>query len=126
MSSPKTARYGKAERVIPLFPELRAELEALQEVYGEDESRDPKSQYIIRRYRHSETNLRTAFGPILERAAVPRFAKPFMNCRTTLRNELQRQGFRNAALNAWFGHSRETAEKPYERMTKDDFAAVGQ
>ncbi len=124
VSSPKTARYGKAERVIPLFPELRAELEALQEVYGEDQSGDPKSQYVIRRYRHSETNLRTAFGRILDRAGVLRFAKPFMNCRTTRRNELERQGVRNAALNAWFGHSRQTAEKHYERVTEDDFVAV--
>ncbi len=92
VSSPKTARYGKGERIVPLFPELRAELKALQEVYGEGESGDPKSPYVIRRYRHSETNLRTAFGRILDRAGIIRFAKPFMNCRTTRRNELERQG----------------------------------
>ena len=29
---------------------------------------------------------------------------------------------RNAALNAWFGHSRAVAEKHYDRVTDDDFA----
>ena len=106
------------------------ELEALQELFQSTDRCGKVDQYVIRRYRDTEANLRTTFGKICDRAGVSRFAKPFMNCRTTRRNELDRQGVRNAALNAWFGHSKETAERHYDRVTEDDFAdalvAVGQ
>ena len=77
---------------------------------------------MIGRYRDTEANLRTTFNKICDRAGVVRFAKPFMNCRTTRRNELDKQGTRNAALNAWFGHSKQTAEKHYDRVTEDEFS----
>ncbi len=120
--APKTQRYGKGERIVPLFPEVRSELEAMLELSEATRTGGRIDQYVIRRYRDSETNLRGNFHKILDRAGVARFAKPFMNCRTTRRNELDRQGVRNAALNAWFGHSKETAERHYDRVTEDDFA----
>ena len=47
-----------------------------------------------------------------------------MNCRSSRRNELERQGVRSAALNAWFGHSQAVAERQYEKVTEDDYAEV--
>ena len=47
-----------------------------------------------------------------------------MNCRSSRRNELERQGVRSAALNAWFGHSQAVAERHYEKVTEDDYAEV--
>lgn len=53
-----------------------------------------------------------------------------MNCRSSRRNELERQGIRNAALNAWFGDSQAVAKKHCDCVTDDDFAdairSVGQ
>ena len=57
-------------------------------------------------------------------AGVASFSKPFMNCRSRRRNELERQGVRSAALNAWFGHSQAVAERHYEKVTEDDYAEV--
>ncbi len=122
--APKTERYGKGERIVPLFPELRQELEMLQELSETTSHGSKIDQFVIRRYRDREANLRSTLLKILDAAGVPRFAKPFMNCRTSRRNELELQGVRNAALNAWFGHSRKTAERHYERVTEDDFASV--
>ena len=47
-----------------------------------------------------------------------------MNCRSSRRNELEHQGVRSAALNAWFGHSQAVAERHYEKVTEDDNAEV--
>ena len=47
-----------------------------------------------------------------------------MNCRSSRRNELEHQGVRSAALNAWFGHSQAVAERQYEKVTEDDYAEV--
>ena len=47
-----------------------------------------------------------------------------MNCRSSRRNELERQGVRSAALYAWFGHSQAVAERHYEKVTEDDYAEV--
>ena len=47
-----------------------------------------------------------------------------MKCRSSRRNELERQGVRSAALNAWFGYSQAVAERHYEKVTEDDYAEV--
>ena len=47
-----------------------------------------------------------------------------MNCRSSRRNELERQGVRGAALNAWSGHSPAVAERHYEQVTEDDYVEV--
>ena len=123
VTSPKTSRYGKKERIVPLFPELRTELESLLEL-SEARSGGRNAQYVIRRYRDGDQNIRTTFAKICDRAGVASFSKPFMNCRSSRRNELERQGVRSAALNAWFGHSQAVAERHYEKVTEDDYAEV--
>ncbi|HBE67464.1 MAG TPA: hypothetical protein DDW52_04875 [Planctomycetaceae bacterium] len=127
VTSPKLARYkNKKERIVPLFNEVRQELEALREVQ-QARKPDKSAQYVIQRYRDSETNLRTTFQKICDRAAVPRFPKPFMNCRQTRRNEMEKAGWRDAVLNAWFGHGKGTAAKYYSRATEEEYlAASGQ
>ncbi len=103
VTAPKTARYGKGERIVPLFPELREELDAQYELAM---SRDGAEKYVINRYRCTESNLRTTFLKIVERAGVAAFPKPFMALRASRRTELERTGrFPNHVLNDWFGHS---------------------
>ena len=126
--APKTERYGKGERIVPLFPELHAELEKLrhQTPLPEESVAD---EYVITRYRSSESNLRTALGRILDKASVERFPKPFMALRASRRTELERSGrFANHVLNDWFGHSGRIAEKHYLQTTEEDYreAAEGE
>ncbi|TWU64622.1 tyrosine-type recombinase/integrase [Crateriforma conspicua] len=122
VTAPKTERYGKGERVPPLFPELREELDSLYQLAmpGVKCSADA---FVIQRYRQSETNLRTTFGKIVKRAGVKAFPKPFVNLRSSARTERERSGrHANHVLNDWFGHSAEVAETYYLQTTEDDYA----
>jgi integrase len=115
-------RYGTGERIVPLFPELRTELDALFAI-AEPGVSCPADSYVITRYRSTESNLRTTFLKIVDRAGVPRFPKPFNNLRASRRTELERTGrFPNHVLNDWFGHSGEVAETYYLQTTEDDYA----
>jgi integrase len=119
--SPKTEKAGKAERVIPLFPEVLAELNGLYDIV-QPGLESPADGYVVKRYRDTETNLRTQFGKIIDRAGVVRWPKPFMALRASRRTELERSGqFANHVLNDWFGHTGAVAEAFYLQVTEDDF-----
>ncbi len=121
VTAPKTVRYGKGERIVPLWPELRVELDDLSALVEPGVS-CPSNAYVIQRYRDSETNLRTTLNKIVERAGSVAFPKPFMALRASRRTELERQGFKNHVLNDWFGHSGAVAETYYLQTTEADFA----
>lgn len=122
--STKTQRYGKGERVVPLFPELGVELEGLFTV-AEPGVSCAADSYVIQRYRDVETNLRTTLDRIADRAGVARWPKPFMALRASRRTELERSGqYANHVLNAWFGHTAAIAETHYLQVTEDDFASA--
>jgi len=73
----------KEGRWVPLFPELREELEALfklESSVGKD--------FVISRYRDASQNLRLAFDKIVERAGLERFHHPFSNMRMARSNEV--------------------------------------
>lgn len=124
--SSKTARYGKGERVVPLFPELLAELQSLYDLVLPGVN-VPLDSYVIQTYRSTETNLRKALHRIGDNAGVEKWPKPFMALRASRRTELERSGqFANHVLNDWFGHSGAIAETHYLQTTEDDFGvAVG-
>ena len=124
MRSSKTARYGKGERVVPLFPELLAELQALYDLVLPGIS-VPLDSYVIQTYRSTETNLRKALHKIADNAGVEKWPKPFMALRASRRTELERSGqFANHVLNDWFGHSGAIAETHYLQTTEDDFGVA--
>ena len=74
--SPKTERHeGKEGRLVPLFPELRIELEKLFEADSSE-----GAEFVITRYRDPErTNLGTQFGRIVQLAGIEPIEKPFNN-----------------------------------------------
>ncbi len=123
--SSKTERAGKGERVVPLFSELRAELADLMEIV-QPGIEVPATDYVIKRYRQTEQNLRTQLHRIADRAGVQKWPKPFMCLRSTRRTELERSGsFANHVLNDWFGHSGAIAETHYLQTTEADFDLAG-
>ena len=123
--STKTKRVGKGERVVPLFPELRTELADLSEIV-QPGIEVPATDYVIKRYRHTEQNLRSQLHRIADGAGVERWPKPFMCLRSSRRTELERSGrFANHVLNDWFGHSGAIAETHYLQTTEDDFELAG-
>lgn len=125
VKSPKTARHaGKDERIVPLFPELRTELDALFSMV-QPGVECPADSYVIQTYRDTEANMRKAIHRIADIAGVARWQKPFMALRASRRTELERSGgHANHVLNAWFGHSGAIAEAHYLQVTEEDFESA--
>ena len=93
--SSKTEHHeGKEGRTVPLFNELRVELEALQ--------RD--TEFVINRYRDPKQNLGTTLAKIVKRAGLPKIKRPFDNMRTSRSNEIYRE-FGAHCESEWIGHS---------------------
>jgi hypothetical protein len=116
----KTERCPKGERVIPLWPELRTELNTLFAIV-QPGVRVPLDSFVVQKYRSTENNLRTQLGRIADADAVEKWPKPFMALRATRRTELERAGFKNHVLNEWFGHSGAIAQEHYLQVTESDF-----
>jgi integrase len=127
--SPKTEHHeGKAERIVPLFPELRPYLQAALDDLLEDF--DPKEkrlseQPLITRYRDTNTNLRTQLHRIIRKAKLTPWPKLFQNLRSTRETELA-ELFPIHVVCEWIGNSEAVARKHYLQVTEDHFAkAIG-
>ena len=120
--SPKTAHHeGKESRVIPLFDEIRAELEDCLVLAGE-QGIDPEEP-IIRRYRCANSNLRTQFSRIIKRAGLKPWPKLFQNLRSTRQTELA-ETLPIHVVCQWLGNSRAVATEHYLQVTDEHFAAA--
>lgn len=74
VNSPKTEHHvGGESRVIPIFPELRSYLEEAFEQAEEG------TEFIITRYRDTNSNLRTQLQRIIKRAGLKSWPKLFQN-----------------------------------------------
>ena len=114
--SPKTEHHpGGESRVIPMFPELRPYLE---EVFDQAE---PGTEFVITRYRDTNSNLRTQLQRIIQRAGLKPWPKLFQNLRSTRPTELEREHPSHVVC-AWIGNSRAVAAKHYLQITDEDFA----
>jgi site-specific recombinase XerD len=119
VESPKTEHIeGKAERFIPLFPELRPYLLAAFDEAPAGE------RYVIRRHRGE--NLRTHLLRILKKASVDAWPKPFHNLRASRETELT-ETYPLHVVCAWIGNSPRVAHEHY-LMVHDAFfdSASGQ
>jgi len=119
--SPKTEHHEGGEgRWVPLFPELKSEMETLFFL--------PKSEgteFIINRYRDVTQNLRTTFDKIVKRAGLPTIPRPFDNMRATRSNEVHdRWGTHKES--EWIGHTARVRKDHYGMITDDDYTAAAQ
>lgn len=111
--SPKTERYkGRESRVIPLFPALRKELEALWEEVPEG-----GSPYVISENR---TTLTKHVERIVFLAGLNRWERLFQNMRSSRAIEVY-QEFGPLAESEWIGHSEKTAREHYLHVLDDTF-----
>jgi integrase len=126
MPSPKTARYGVPNRMMPLWNELRPILEELRR------NAAPESIYVIEDIcnlpptkredeRHSK-NTATQLTRYIEAADLDVWPKVWQNIRATRENELELEGHREFAVRAWIGHSQKVAERNYRQITEEDFS----
>lgn len=120
--SPKTKRYGRDTRVVPMFCELRPILEALFNEREKELGRPPSAaDHIVKRYRVKGMNLRTQLERIIKRAGLSAWPKLWQNLRSSRATELASEFPAHVAA-AWLGHSTLVAQKHYWQVTDGDFA----
>jgi len=118
VTSPKTKRYGKATRVVPIFPELRPFLDQAFSMAAEGE------KWVVPMLGgHANKNLGTTFRKIIRRAGVEAWPKPFQNCRSSRQTELE-QKYPTYVVCAWLGNTPAVAHKHYLTVTDEHFAAA--
>ncbi len=118
--SPKTEHHeGKEFRTIPLFPELRVELQKVADKVnlGKD---TPLSAPIITRYRDRNSNLRTQLERIIRKADLKPWPKLFQNLRATRETELAEE-FPIHVVCDWIGNTQAVATKHYLQTTDEHF-----
>ncbi len=117
VQSPKTAHQGKASRVVPIFPELRPFLQEAWEAAPEG------AEYVIRRHRGQNANLRTQLQRIMGRAGVKPWPKLFQNLRSSRQTELAER-YPIQVVCEWIGNSEAVAAKHYLQVTEDHVASA--
>lgn len=128
--SPKTEHHeGKAQRTLPMFPELRPYLEAVRDelfASGFDPKRTRLSeQPVITRYRDCNANLRTQLQRIICNAGLTSWPKLFQNLRSTRETELAER-FPIHVVCEWIGNSQAVAAKHYLQVTADHYAQAAE
>ncbi len=113
--SPKTERHpGKDTRQVPLFPEL---LPYLREVY---EAAAPGTEYVITRYRRTNSNLQTQLRRILWNAGIDPWPRLFQNLRASCDTDLAQHHPAHVCAR-WLGHTPQIAARHYLQVTAADF-----
>jgi integrase len=119
--SPKTEHHeGHRERIIPLFPELRSELERH---FSLDEAKE--NEFVIQGLQNSCWNLHPAFQAIAKRAGLGTIIRPFDNMRMTRSNEVDRK-FGPKKESLWIGHSEKVMKKHYLLLDEKDYAEAAE
>lgn len=115
--SPKTTHHeGKAERMIPLFPEIR---EHLQEVFDEA---PVGADYVITRYRQG-SNLNPHFRRIIKQAGLIPWERTWHNLRASRQTELA-SDYPLHTVCAWIGNTKAIAAGHYLQITDADWTRV--
>jgi len=113
--SPKTEHHeGKDSRIVPIFPELLPDLEAVWDEAPEG------TEYVITRYRDCNANLRTQLNRIIRRAGLKPWPKLFQNLRATRETELAEE-FPAHVVCQSIGNSEAVARKHYLQVTDAHF-----
>ncbi len=122
-ASPKTEHHErKGNRLLPLFRELRAYLQAaLDELLADF---DPKAsrlseQPVIAPHREHK-NLGTEVKRVIKKAGLTAWPKVWHNMRATRHLELQ-EDFPRHVVCAWLGNSERVATKHYLQVTNAHF-----
>ena len=110
--SPKTEHHeGQDQRIVPLFPELRVELE---------KHCSPDSEFVIQGFQGTSWVLYGLFQKIADKAGLGTIISPFINMRRSRSNEvLRKHGSQLESL--WIGHSEKVMEEHYFDLEDEDF-----
>ena len=113
--SPKTEQHvNHATRLVPLFAELRTELERLFDGNG--------NEFVVQSFQGTAWNLYKHFQTIAESTDLGKIKSPFVNMRRSRANEVVRR-YGETKERLWIGHSWDVMEKHYLCPMEEDFAA---
>lgn len=127
VQSPKGERYGKGERIIPMFPELRPILEEAFELAEEGDV------YCVEKFRRfaigksgwMNCSLGGRFAKIIKRAGLTRWPRLFHALRASRETELAAE-YPLHIVTSWLGNTPKIALKHYLMVTDADFErAIG-
>ena len=115
--TPKTEQHeGHRERLAPLFPELRAELE---KHFSSDATKE--NEFVVEHYQKTSWNLTSPFQTIARRSGLGTIIRPFDNMRMSRSNEVERK-FGSKRESLWLGHSDKVMVKHYFVLEDADYA----
>lgn len=118
VTSPKTQRYGKGSRVVPIFPELRPFLDEAFSMAAEGE------QFVVPMLQgDGSKNLGTTLKKIIRRAGIEPWPKTFQNLRSSRQTELEQQ-HPTYVVCSWMGNTPKVAHNHYLTVTEENFAAA--
>ena len=117
VQSPKTERYAKHHnRAVPLFKELREELERHFDLLKPDDN-----DFIIQMYQgRKHWVLNGPFNTIAKSAGFEKIAHPFINMRRSRCNEVL-DAFGEIKESIWMGHSLRVMKNHYLILTNEDY-----
>ncbi|WP_350212038.1 tyrosine-type recombinase/integrase [Botrimarina sp.] len=115
VTSPKTAKQGKASRTVPLFEELLPYLRDALEAAPEG------AVYCVTRYRSGEANLRTQLLRLIARAGLTPWPRLWHAMRASRATDLADR-FPSHVAAAWLGHTEEIARRNYRSVTAEHLA----
>jgi integrase len=116
VQSPKTAKSGKASRLVPICPELYT---LLDHAYHDAEERSERIVPDV----DASTNLRTTAKKLIVRAGVTPWTRLFQNMRRSCADDWGHIMPQHVAT-TWAGHSVKVAEKHYWQVRDSDYATV--
>jgi integrase len=113
--APKTAHHADGGvRVVPIFAELRPDLETAWDAAKEGEP------LVIPRYRGATKNLRTQLNRWCLQAGLKPWMKPYQNMRATRATERADQ-FPSHVCAKWLGHSEKIADEFYRSVIDEHY-----
>jgi integrase len=117
IESPKTARKGKPERLVPIFSRVSRLLRELES------QRDKSSDFVFKTLRH-QTNPGVVGKKIAKKAEVKLWKKFFNSLRASCETDfVDQHGMRRACQ--WIGNTIAVAEKNYLLVKGTDFVEAG-
>ena|GEM_PF-5841623 len=117
VTSPKTARYGKGSRTVPIFPRLQPFLDEAFEM-----AREGDKWVIPMLDGNTSKNIGTRFKKIIRRAGVEGWPKPFQNLRASLQTELEdAPQLATHVVCSWLENSPRVAQNHYLTVTEEHF-----
>jgi hypothetical protein len=109
-------RSLKTERSVPLFAELRKELERHHSL---PETAD--NEFVFQSFQGTSWNLYNQFRNIAKDAGLEKIVRPFDNMRMSRSNEIARE-FGIVNENLWIGHMKKVMMYHYYSLTDEDYA----